>query len=117
MYARDPRFRDTGVGIELDTDLYYSAVSGLVGNGITFGVDLLEGFLCGAISFQLKDVDRIGHPDYHIGPAASTADLGTGIDVKHGEDEIHGIFIEAFSRGSICKLLLESLHVGDAGHV
>ena len=80
--CNDPVLGGTGVNIELNTDLYHLAAVCLVGYGVAMVVDLLQGFLSGAVNLQLKHVNGILHPDHHVSPASGTLDLCTDIEIQ-----------------------------------
>ena len=50
---------------------------------------------------QLEDIDGVGHPYDHVYASADALHLGAYIDVEHGEDEIHGVFIEPLGCGCV----------------
>ena len=105
------------VGIEADADFHYLAAVGEVRLGIAAGIDLLKGMAGSVAHLQLHDIDGIGHEDDHVGAAARHLHLRTHIDVEHGEDQVEGVFVEPFFCLSLGELLLEALHVGNAGEI
>ena len=61
---------------ELDTDFYYAATIGCVGNEVTFVANLGKGFFGGSVEFELEDVDCNRRLYHCIGTAAGTAYFG-----------------------------------------
>ena len=107
-----PRRDRALLGGETDADLDDAAAVSLVGDGVTFVVDLLERFLHGAVEFQLHDVDRGVGLQEDVHPAFCRAHLGIDIDIEEGEHHVEHSRKMALRCGCI---LQRALLIGDGG--
>ena len=103
--------------VEEDAGLYHFVSFCLVGQGIVSGVYLSQCFGGGAIGFQFEHVGGVGHLDNHVDAPTTAFHLGADIYIKHRENQIEGVFVEAFCCGGFCQFFLEAFHVGDAGQI
>ena len=60
----------------------------LVGQGIAFGVNLLQGFLRTLVNFQFHDEDRGLGGDQQVDASACCPCLGANGEVEHVEDGV-----------------------------
>ena len=73
---------------EVDADLEDAAAVVLVGQGVVFGVDLLQGFRRTLVNLQLHDEDRGLGRDQQVDASACCPCLGTDGEVEHVEDGV-----------------------------
>ena len=105
------------ISIEADADLHHPSAVGEIGLGIAAGINLLKGMTRCVAHLQFHNVDGIGHEDDHIHATACYLHLCAHVNIEHGEDEVEGVFVEAFLRLGLGELLLKAFDIRDAGKV